>query len=79
MNSRRFSKAVAAAILAVSVLATGSTAPAGAATDKAPSQPDQAARHRLGLSQLFSDHRWGRKLRVGQLSGADSESLLPIA
>ena len=37
MHSRRFSKAVAAAILAVSVLATGSTAPAGAATDKAPS------------------------------------------
>ena len=37
MNSRRFSKAVAAAILAVSVLATGSTAPASAATDKAPS------------------------------------------
>ncbi len=37
MNSRRFSKAVAAAILAVSVLATGSTAPADAATGKAPS------------------------------------------
>jgi len=36
MNSRRFSKAVAAAILAVSVVATGGTAPAGAATDKAP-------------------------------------------
>ena len=36
MHSRRFSKAVAAAILAVSVLATGGTAPAGAATDKAP-------------------------------------------
>jgi hypothetical protein len=37
MNSRRFSKAVAAAILAVSVLATGGTAPAGAGTtDKAP-------------------------------------------
>jgi hypothetical protein len=37
MNSRRFSKAVAAAILAVSVLATGSTAPAGADTEKPPS------------------------------------------
>jgi hypothetical protein len=37
MNPRRFSKAVAAAILAVSVLASGGIAPAGAATDKAPS------------------------------------------
>jgi hypothetical protein len=40
MHARRFSKAVAAAILAISVLATGSTAPAGAATDK-----DKASSH----------------------------------
>ena len=48
MHSRRFSKAIAAAILAVSVLATGSTAPAGAATDKALSH--QAKRLDTGAS-----------------------------
>jgi hypothetical protein len=36
MNFRRFSKSVAAAVLAVSMLAVGATAPADAATDKAP-------------------------------------------
>ena len=46
MNSRRFSKAVAAAILAVSVLATGATAPAGAASDKA--QTSQTKRFDTG-------------------------------
>jgi len=38
MNSRKFSKAVAAAILAVSMLAVGATPPADAATSKSQSQ-----------------------------------------
>ena len=45
MNARRFSKSVAAAILAVSMLAVGANAPAGAATtDKADKAPTSQAK-----------------------------------
>ena len=74
MNSR-FLKPVAAILLAVGLTTVSVAAPADAAILKNDARR-QHRRHRAGAS---AEHAPRPRLRAGQLSGADSESLLPIA